>query len=158
MYVFFYYSIQTSQATRSQNDDDGAGGVKAAKRGASPRRGKAPAAARPAGKEAPSAPSRPAPVTSGGVSGTYVTPRGRGRCCFPPPPSFPRPRNSLTALGHASARRRRRHLPAPPQVLPAPPPASRREAPLPQPHHLPPGKPPSPPGSPQLPTWPRRSV
>lgn len=53
----------------------------------------------PPGKEAPSAPSRPAtprreaaaarataPVTSWGVSGAYVTPRGRCRCCFLPPP------------------------------------------------------------------------
>ncbi|XP_041892112.1 spermatogenesis-associated protein 5-like protein 1 [Corvus kubaryi] len=100
----------------------------------------------------PARPSRPAAsrrlggVTSRGVSGTYVTLRGRRRCFspFPKTNSFPRPRNSLSALGQPSARRRR-FLP---QVLPAPPPpslpAGRGAAPAPRrdsgaQHRLPPG-------------------
>lgn len=117
--VFFNHSIKPFQATRSENDEEfktggeGDGGRRLGQR-AAPRG--------PPGKEAPSAPSRPAaprraaaaarasaPVTSRGLSGTYVTPRGRCRCSCPPPASplpkaswFPRPRNSLSAPGGTS--------------------------------------------------------
>lgn len=193
--VFFNHSIKPFQATRSENDEEfktggeGDGGRRLGQR-AAPRG--------PPGKEAPSAPSRPAaprraaaaaarasaPVTSRGLSGTYVTPRGRCRCSCPPP-GLPPPEGELVSEAPQLPQRPGRDKPArarrpsPPQVLPAPPPPSRREAALRpaagrqrpgpaagrprtvgrqrSPAPPPAGRAPSPPGSPRLPTWPRKS-
>nr|XP_032602444.2 translation initiation factor IF-2 [Taeniopygia guttata] len=119
--LFCHNSANTFQAPRSETDTE----PHRASQG-SGQRGPQPAGAgsalRPPAR--PAASRRLGGVTSPGVSGTYVTPRGRRCCCcFPPFPktnSFPRAPNSLSALGQASARRRR----FPPRVLPAPPPAS----------------------------------
>lgn len=129
--LVFHNSANTFQAPRSETDTESHRASQGSgQRGPPARRGrKRPPPARPAASR------RLGVVTIPGVSGTYVTPRGRRRCCcfplFPKTNSFPRAPNSLSALGQASARRRR----FPPRVLPAPPlaslPAGRGAAPAP---------------------------
>lgn len=108
----------------------------------------------PPARPVPSRPSRrPGPVTSPGLSGTYVTP-----LLFLPLPektnSFPRPPNSLSAPGQASARPAASFLPrrlraGGTQLCPSPAAGQRSQ------RRLPPGAPS--PSQSRFPTWPRES-
>lgn len=144
------------------------------------RHGDSPGERRVGGSAAPPArrgrkrppPARPAAsrrlggVTSRGVSGTYVTPRGRRRCCFSPflkTNSFPRPPTpSVPWDKPASAAVASFPRSCPPRRLPPSLPAGRGAAPAPRrdsgaQRRLPPGSSFPPPGSPRFPTWPREN-
>lgn len=104
-------------------------------------------------------------VTSRGVSGTYVTPRGRRRCCFSPFPkanSFPRPPQLPQCPG--TSQRPPPQLPSPGASRPAAslPAGGTRHCPSPAAGQRSPAPPPAgellpPQGSPRFPTWPRES-
>lgn len=142
--LVFHHSINTFQATRSENDtefhwtSEGSG-----ERGPASSPGQEAPSARPS---CPAASRRLGRVTSRGVSGTYVTPRGRRCCCFSPsqrrtrfrdppqlpqcpgtsqpsPPSLPSPGASRPAASLPAGGTRHCPSPAAGQRSPAPPPA-----------------------------------
>lgn len=164
---FSHNSANTFRAIRSENDTE----FPRANEGSGPARPRQPAGAGSALRPpaCPAASRRLGGVTSRGVSGTYVTPRGRRRCCFstfPKTNPFPRPPTpsvswdkpapaAVASFPRSCSPRRQPSLPAG-GTRRCPSPAAGQRSPAPPPTgELLPSAPP--PGSPRFPTWPRES-